>query len=159
MVSHKTRVVTVTRVTTVTRGPLLQPNTSVKQVDLLTQCFFWSYCSALFDRNYYPQTTFPTPTNYINYYPSTTYYPPGNYCVAGTEHGKQAPCESGFFCPEGSHEPTPCPAGEYCPSNRLSASAGNCAGGYYCVGGYRDFVKRFFLIHRRILYFLANPSF
>jgi hypothetical protein len=43
-------------------------------------------------------------------------------------------CPKGFYCPEGSENPTPCPAGTYSNSWRVTALANclPCAGGFYC---------------------------
>ena len=59
--------------------------------------------------------------------------PPGHWCSLGIRHpcpqgtyGRSkglssarcdGPCYAGYFCPQGSTEPTPCPAGQWCDGN------------------------------------------
>ncbi len=44
-------------------------------------------------------------------------------------------CQPGFYCPKGSHEPTPCPGGFYCEGKRNFNYTGPCDAGYYCSNG------------------------
>eukprot|EP01135_Chromosphaera_perkinsii_P005913 Nk52_evm8s371 gene=Nk52_evmTU8s371 len=87
----------------------------------------------------------------------------GYYCQSGVNTptpgsghtGIGGECPAGHFCPTGTSVPTPCPIGKYspnvrntqssdcqlcdpgkyCDSTSLSAVKGNCAIGYYCLGG------------------------
>ena len=85
----------------------------------------------------------------------------GYYCTGGAILGQPVlqtygdRCPAGHFCGEGSSAPVPCPLGTYfsgrgidnegsclpCPARRscngtgLTAYNGDCAPGYYCVGG------------------------
>ncbi|XP_043532350.1 delta-like protein 4 [Chiloscyllium plagiosum] len=53
-------------------------------------------------------------------------------CPATATGGK---CQPGFYCPEGSIEPTPCPPGTYCNDSGLAEPSGECSPGYYCIRG------------------------
>lgn len=44
-------------------------------------------------------------------------------------------CQPGFFCPEGSHEPTPCTGGSFCATKGLSKVIDTCDAGWYCASG------------------------
>lgn len=66
--------------------------------------------------------------------------PAGYYCVMETKSATMKPCPRGTYNPStgGSFVSSaclPCPAGQYCSEFGLSASSGDCIGGYYCSGG------------------------
>lgn len=81
--------------------------------------------------------------------------PPGYYCSAGVNGSHYQRCPAGSYCPEGSVYPTSCPPGTYnpftgkqaltdclecdpgtyCPSHNLTAPAGLCEHGFYCMKG------------------------
>lgn len=66
----------------------------------------------------------------------------GYYCVEGSSQPtpndtiKGAPCPPGFYCVRGSHKPEPCPIGTYGPRYRLQqlSDCVDCNGGKYCGG-------------------------
>ncbi|XP_062816991.1 zonadhesin isoform X2 [Anolis carolinensis] len=60
-------------------------------------------------------------------------YTNGNCLCPATATGAQ--CSPGSYCPEGSREPNLCPPGFYCNAPGLSAPSGECAAGFYCLGG------------------------
>lgn len=41
-------------------------------------------------------------------------------------------CQEGYFCPQGSYEPTSCSEGMFCNETGLSLPTGDCDPGYYC---------------------------
>ena len=44
-------------------------------------------------------------------------------------------CQPGYYCPEGSHQQTPCTPGLYCELAGLHAPTNSCEPAYYCPSG------------------------
>ena len=44
-------------------------------------------------------------------------------------------CQPGYYCPEGSHQQTPCTPGLYCELTGLHAPTNSCEPAYYCPSG------------------------
>ena len=44
-------------------------------------------------------------------------------------------CQPGYYCPEGSNEPTSCEEGKYCATPALADVTGDCDPGFYCARG------------------------
>ncbi|XP_062603182.1 uncharacterized protein LOC134264959 [Saccostrea cucullata] len=59
--------------------------------------------------------------------------PEGYFCLANSTDFLSSPCPVGYYCPEGSYQPTQCDPGSYCQTIGLSTPTGNCTAGYYCI--------------------------
>ena len=53
-------------------------------------------------------------------------------CPANSTGGE---CQEGFFCPQGSHEPTACTGGFYCAGKGRDAVTAECDAGWFCTSG------------------------
>ena len=60
----------------------------------------------------------------------------GFYCPAGQHEPRPEAykCTMGYYCPEGAYELTPCPAGTYMPHDYGSLCY-DCPRGYFCTEG------------------------
>lgn len=53
-------------------------------------------------------------------------------CPANSTGGE---CQEGFFCPEGSHEPTSCTGGYFCEGKGKATVTAQCDPGWFCTSG------------------------